>query len=132
MSKNLFIKSHKGFTLIEILIATSILVMVGVAAIGVERNFMGSASVNKHKLQATGLAQEGISAVRVIYNNHLLGEGKPALPEGSNTIIYYLDANNALQPCPGNNCDKNTTNVNWNIPQNNVTFTRTITIPDNP
>lgn len=107
------IKSLKGFTLIEILLATFILVLVGVAAIGVERNFMGSAGVNKHKLQATALAQEGINAVRAAYNSHLMDPNNPAL----STETYIINASGGLNP-----------GASQDIPLNNVTFTRTITV----
>lgn len=125
-----FSKSHQGFTLIEILLATSILVMVGVAAIGVERQFMGSAGVNKHKLQATALAQEGISAARKIFNDNILLTSNPALPANPNQTYYLNLTNNQIEECPtaSNNCDKNTSGA-WNITLNGVTFTRTIKVP---
>ncbi|MFA6492965.1 MAG: type II secretion system protein [Patescibacteria group bacterium] len=106
------IKNLKGFTLIEILIATAILVMVGVAAIGVEKQFIGSAGVNKHKLQATALAQEGISAVRAAYNAQLMTGG--ALTPGS----YTINTSGSL-----------VSGASQVIPLNGVSFTRTITIP---
>jgi len=111
----------KGFTLVEILVATFILVMVGVAAIGVERNFIGSATTQKHRLQATGLAQEGLSAMRAAFNNHLLNplnSTYPALVSGGTT--YVLNANGVPVPGPSQT-----------IPppdQTGVTFTRTITV----
>ncbi|MCL5407170.1 MAG: type II secretion system GspH family protein [Patescibacteria group bacterium] len=112
--KKLKSKNLKGFTLIEILLATSILVMVGVAAIGVERNFMASAGVNKHKLQATALAQEGINAVRAAYNTKLLNNDTSGLAAGT----YIINADDSLSP-----------GTNQTIQQNNVNFTRTITVP---
>lgn len=125
------IKNFKGFTLLEILVATGILVMVGVAAIGVEKNFMGSAGVNKHKLQATALAQEGLSFSRKIFNDGILNP-PGSFPTTAGT--YYIDASNNLVICPvysGVSCNKSDpAGLNkWNIPQNGVTFTRTITIP---
>lgn len=121
--------SHKGFTLIEIIIATAILVMVGVAAIVVEKQFIGSASTNKHKLQATALAQEGINAVRAKFNTNLLCIVPPCLNpldiNGTGALTagatYYLDSNNKLQECNNAECSYGV------IPQNNITFTRKIT-----
>lgn len=111
----------RGFTIIEVLIATFILIMVGVAAIGVERNFMGSASVNKHKLQATALAQEGISAVRAAYNQHLLDPNNhPALESGyyqvlnNGSIVKQFDGYSDSSPA---------------LELNNVQFTRTVIVP---
>lgn len=123
----LFRASSKGFTLIEVLIATAILVMVGVAAIGVEKQFMGSAGVNKHKLQATALAQEGVSAVRADYNYYLLGNsGTSVLVPGP---TYYLGTDNQFHECSGT-CHKiDATHPQGDIDLNGVTFTRTITIP---
>ena len=71
MNKDIMKKS-KGFTLIEVLVATAILVMAGTAAVAVEYRFMGSASTQKHRLQATALAQEGINMVRQKYTSNLL------------------------------------------------------------
>lgn len=112
-------KKSKGFTLIEVIVATAILVMVGVAAIGVERNFMGSASTQKHRLQATGLAQEAISAVRRAFDNQLLGG--PTLNSGGYTVDETngnltqvpVGTKQTITPAPG---------------QSGVTFTRTITV----
>lgn len=111
-------KKSQGFTLIEVIIATAILVMVGVAAVGVERNFMISASTQKHRLQATGLAQEGISAVRRAFNNNLLNPANPALVPNTTYIVnadgsLSTGVNQTITPPPG---------------QNGVTFTRTITV----
>lgn len=127
-------KNLKGFTLIEILIATSILVMVGVAAIGIERNFMGSGSYTKHKLQATGLAQEGISAVKAKYNANLLDDkssqdlmkivGGNAIPESGQT--YVLGDDGMLRKYNENSPEAN---KNGKVELNEVIFTRTITFP---
>lgn len=107
-------KKLKGFTIIEVIVATAILVMVGVAAIGVERNFMGSATTQKHRLQATGLAQEGISAVRAAFNNNILNPANPALVPNT---TYIINPDGTLG-----------TGANQVITQNGVTFTRTITV----
>lgn len=114
-------KNNKGFTLIEILLATAILVMVGVAVIGVERQFMGSAGVNKHKLQATALAQEGISAVRAAYNTQLF-------LNGTLTAGDYAVLNNSICIIGTAGCDATLKDITLN----NVKFTRTITVPPLP
>ncbi len=68
------IKTKAGFTLIEVLIAAIILVMAGVSAILVERQAIQSSSYNKHRLQAIGLAQEGISGVNGIFSSELYND----------------------------------------------------------
>ena len=87
-------KKSKGFTLIEVLIATAILVMVGVSAIAVEVNFMNSGTRNKHKLQATGLAQEGMSKVRNVFTTNLLPTNYQVLSGG----CYYINNDGDLKP----------------------------------
>ncbi len=56
----------KGFGIIEVLIAASIIVAVLSALIAVNNIFISSSSSNIDKLQATFLAEEGIEAVKSI------------------------------------------------------------------
>ena len=87
----------RGFTLIEVLIATMLLAMIVGAAALIEKQNLGSGSYNKHKLQATGLAQEGLNLVRSIRDTNLvnsesdvwkdMGESSPVIPP----LHYRLD-----------------------------------------
>ena len=92
------IKTKAGFTLIEVLIAAIILVMAGVSAILVERQAIQSSSYNKHRLQAIGLAQEGISGVNAIFSNNLLSGGDLWTGLGGDTPVstdvYRFDLGN--------------------------------------
>lgn len=112
-------KKSKGFTLIEVIVATAILVMVGVAAVGVERNFLVSAATQKHRLQATGLAQEGINAVRrafniKVLNSQTLNPGGYTVDETNGNLTQVpVGTKQTITPAPG---------------QSGVTFTRTITV----
>lgn len=126
-----------GFTLIEILIATGILVLVGVGVIVVEKQFMGAGSAGKHKLQATALAQQGINQVKAKFNAKLLADVPEAetmkIAEGdvvpdADPIQYYLDGN-ALKKCT--TCNLETAGA-WRVEQNGVMFLRTITFPVTP
>jgi len=137
MFKKTLARNSKGFTLIEVLVATFILVMVGVVAVAIERNFMASGTLNKHRLQATGLAQEGMSTVRADFTTNLLKElvtdkwqiiGSGAIKTTPDpNKVYYLDISNNLQECPSNsnNCSSSVAGA-WNVPLNGVTFTRII------
>jgi len=60
-----------GFTLIEILIAVLILSTVVASAVLIERQIIRSGTVNKHRFQATGLAQEGLNLTRSIRDTNL-------------------------------------------------------------
>lgn len=83
--------SRRGFTLIEILIASVILAMVFGATALVEKQSLGSGSYNQHKLQAVGLAQEGINLTRSIRDTNLL-KGDPAWTNliGTDPAISYM------------------------------------------
>lgn len=113
-------KNHKGFTLIEILIATTILALVGVGAILVEKQFMAGGSTQKHRLQATALAQEGLSAVRAAFNSGVLAAGSGGY-DGLIAGKYEIDGSGNLVSDSGDDGQK--------IELNNVEFTRTIEIP---
>jgi len=121
-----------GFTLIEVLVATSILVTVGVAVIVLEKQFIGSGSTNKHRMEATALATEGINMVKQVYTTNLInpanaGSSDLWLNLGANAGTkpqtggqnYYLDTSNHLQQCDAI-C------ANGQVTQNGTTYTRTI------
>lgn len=67
-------KSSSGFTLIELIIAATVLILAGVAGILAEKNYIQSSSLSKHEFEATGAAQEGIAAVKKKFNANLTDE----------------------------------------------------------
>lgn len=58
--------NKKGFTLIEVLIASAIFIMFSGAMIGLFNLTSKSGLINKHRLEATNLAREGIELVTQI------------------------------------------------------------------
>ena len=69
---------YKGFTLIEMLVAVSILILVLVGAVNVEISNIHLATLNKHRLQATNLAQMQTNLVKTIRDTNLqANEDKP-------------------------------------------------------
>lgn len=62
-------RSRRGFTLVEMLIATSILVVILAAAVNVEVSNTKLANYNKHRIQAINLAQQQINLVKTIRDN---------------------------------------------------------------
>lgn len=135
------IDMKKGFTLIEVLVATTVLVMVGVAVIVLEKQFIGSGTTNKHRMEATALATGGVNMVKQIYNTNLintpttsnalwlnLGINADTMPDVTKT--YYLNTSNHLSVCTGTPpCQAGTPSTDpWKIADNNNNiFTRTIT-----
>lgn len=121
-------KTNRGFTLIEVLIAGAILVLAGVSAILLERQAINSSAFNKHKLQALGLAQEGINGTRAKFYSNLLDDrqgddlwiglgGANPNPDPANPTVYKLE-NGQLMAAPNGET----------FTQNNITFTRKIYI----
>lgn len=64
-------KYNRGFTLIEVMIAVSILVLVLIGLIKVEAYNIRLASLSKHKVQATNLAQSEINLVKTVRDNSI-------------------------------------------------------------
>ena len=101
-------KLSKSFTIIEVLIGAVILALVGVGAIAVEKEYMQSSSYNKQKLQAVGLAQEGLNLTRSIFDTNViagadvwtgLGGDAPSPSQSYNKLVK--DANGKWQLAPG-------------------------------
>lgn len=63
----------RGFTMIEVLLATMILVVAIGAGVAVKKGSLKSGVSNRHKTQAVGLAQGGLNLVRSIRDTNLAG-----------------------------------------------------------
>jgi len=122
----------KAFTLVEVLIATVILVIVIGAVTAVESTNIKIDSSNKYQIQANGVGQEGVATVRSLIDAHTLDDSKPDITSKSGS--YYIDSSNQLQKCKSTTtasvngqttaiCDDQTAKVNG------TGFTRTIVIP---
>ncbi len=67
------IKSRRAsFTLVELLIATTMIILVLGGAVSVEVQYLNSAVSNRNDLQATALAQEALNLTRTIRDTNLL------------------------------------------------------------
>ena len=101
------VKKRKSFTIIEVLIGAVILALVGVGAIAVEKEFMQSSSYNKQKLQAVGLAQEGLNLTRSIFDTNIIAGADVwtnlggDTPSPSQSYKLVKDAKGQWQLVPG-------------------------------
>jgi prepilin-type N-terminal cleavage/methylation domain-containing protein len=95
-----FLKNKKGFTLVEVIIAASILVLGTVGAFSTIAQSIRSTAFAKEKLVASFLAQEAIEIVKNIRNTNWI-QGNPwnqGLPEGTWQIDYN---DNSFSPYNG-------------------------------
>lgn len=58
------IKKHNGFTLVEVLISTAVILTSVVTILGVHGLYMRTALTNNENIKATYLAEEGLEVVR--------------------------------------------------------------------
>lgn len=88
--RRLFYKSTKGVTLIEALIATSIIMAFLVAIMSVHNTYLSSSFSDLFEVKATYLAEEGIEAVKglrdVSWTDNIASQ--------TNDIPYYLAFSN--------------------------------------
>lgn len=115
------VKNQSGFTLIEVLIAGAILVLAGVSAILLERQAINSSAFNKHKLQALGLAQEGVNRTRATFYSNIMAADRNIWTGLEGCIEdnpCYLNWTGSLTHDPADST----------ISPNNTTFTRKIII----
>lgn len=118
---------QRGFTLIEVLIATMLLAMIVGAAALIEKQNLHSGSYNKHKLQATGLAQEGLNLVRSIRDTNLVNSESDTW-----TGLNGNDKNKAWQLQKDGTGKWSLIDGQQSIPQNGITYTRTINLESLP
>ncbi len=114
MIKNKTRHGEEGFTLLETLVALTILVMAVVGPLQLASKSVGSAIISQNRITAFYLAQEGIEAIRNIRDTNFL-EGSSWL-DGLNQCwggecyidipVYYEDLSSpsaAISPC-GSDC----------------------------
>lgn len=87
-------KRSQAFTIVEVLIAGSLLVMVLAAAVALARVALQSSQINAERMQATNLAQEGIELVRGLRDKIYI-DGK--LNNGQFSWKEYLVVNDQFQ-----------------------------------
>jgi prepilin-type N-terminal cleavage/methylation domain-containing protein len=100
--------TKKAFTLIEVLIATVILVVVIGAIVAVETGNIKLGSSSKYKLQANGVGQAAINTVKSIGETTLVGgsvggdanvcndpNDKDKCPAG----VYFMSADSTIKLC---------------------------------
>ena len=132
-------KLQAGFTLIETLVAISLLSVAIVAPMSLVSQSLAAATYSRDQVAAYNLAQEGIESVRGIRDGNILAnalqsQGKNLLdgiPIGGNFTIDARETNaaDAIDPCDGP-CQPLQTDgtlygyeANWQ----NTGFTRTLT-----
>ena len=124
-------KLINGFTLIEVLIALTILTLIITSSLVTLSNNLKTARILKEQLIAVNLAQEGLEIVRNIRDRDwfLSNSFGDSLPEGGPYIIEWNSDSLTLSATPPR--IKKDVNGLYSYATGNVTeFTRTITITD--
>lgn len=85
-------RSRRGFTILEVLISAMVLVIAGVGVVLLEKQSIQSGTYNKHRLEATGLAQQGVNLTRQIFYSEL------ASKQDSNTPVDWTKLGGPNQP----------------------------------
>ena len=114
--------SHDGFTLIETLVAITLLSIAVVAPMSLAARSLGSAIYARDQITAFYLAQEAIEALRSIRDAQILTiaqstGGAPdmfgSIPHDNSSFIIdarKIDPANAITPCSGGPCPALKTN----------------------
>lgn len=105
---------RRGFTLIETLVAVSLLVIAIVAPMSLVSQALTTAYYARDQVAAYSLAQEGIEAVRAVRDGNILSNATQGtslsllqgIPIGTNftvdaTVDTSVVGNDALSPCTG-------------------------------
>ena len=92
----------KSFTLVEVLVSITILIVALLAGVSLLVKTIGMTSIITDKFIAANLAQEGIELVRNIRDNNFLNHRDPMT--GLASGIYYIDYNDdSLTSCSNKN-----------------------------
>ncbi len=92
-------RNQSGITLIEVLVASSILIVGIVAALILAMYSLRVAEVSKQELIATNLAREGVEVVRNIRDSNWLDQSDPDWTSGlvgTGTTSYFVPVFNPL------------------------------------
>lgn len=116
---------NKGFTLVELLVAVTIIVMVLGAAVSLEVQHIRAADANKHKLQAENLAQQALNLTRTIRDNNLLNPTTTTpfagIDNGDHCLQkdadgkWSLGSFTATTPTAPGNCQTNLDNTKYDV-----------------
>ena len=98
--------STRGFSLIETMVAITILVMVITGPITLASNSLKAASVSKNNFIASNLAQEGVELIRLLRTNNVIqgNDWMQDIRNGQDNCngSCYVDAKSlTLQHCTG-------------------------------
>ena len=131
-------KHHKGFTLIEVVAAISILTIGALGAFALIQRILAFSKTSSYRLTATYLAQEGLETIRSIRDSNWLEQrNNPALAWDSGISAvssYNLDYQRSSFPdfsCSGDYLKFNGAYYNcWPSSESNVqtNFQREITV----
>jgi prepilin-type N-terminal cleavage/methylation domain-containing protein len=82
-------KKGRAFTLVEVLVAVTIMLLMIGAAASIEVTYLNSDNLNKHTIQANSLAQEGFSLVDLLRDQNLISSSDSFanFPTNSEEII---------------------------------------------
>ncbi|MEI6040258.1 MAG: prepilin-type N-terminal cleavage/methylation domain-containing protein [Candidatus Berkelbacteria bacterium] len=97
-------KNKKAFTLVEVLVATVILVVVIGGIVAVESGNIKFSVSTKYRTQANGAGQAVVSVLKSLGDLSLVGGSSSAGgdckdPNTCNKGIYYVDNSNNLKSC---------------------------------
>jgi len=94
---------HTGFTLLESMVAVTILAIAVAAPIYAANRALVAAQNANHQLTASYLAQEGIESVRLIRDNAYLGSYEGTPPKGNADTAWENAFLSNMVPCRGSN-----------------------------
>lgn len=133
-------KQNNGFTLIETLVAVSLMVIAIVAPMSLVSQSLTTAYYARDQVAAYSLAQEGIETVRAVRDGNILAN---ALTGSSNDLLASIPINQnfradariaggtglvscGIQPCPVLQVDTTNTLYGYDSGWNDTKFRRTI------
>jgi prepilin-type N-terminal cleavage/methylation domain-containing protein len=101
-NKKEYLNRQQGFTLVETLVAVTILVIASLGPIAIAAQGISSATAAKDQITAYYLAQEGIEYVRYVRDSNAIRVGKlgEEMSTNPNDSTYWLDG---LTSCEGAN-----------------------------
>src|SRR5690349_5431770 len=92
------INKNEGFTLIETLIAISVLMMAFTGPVAIATKALVAAIYSKNEIVAIYLAEEGIEVIRNMRDNNVLSNQSWTTGFGACSIACSVDATSFLTP----------------------------------